>query len=107
MEGWRGEERGRERKKRSKVEREKKGEREWRGILMLAISNLYDFTRFSIKVLMQKLTLKMSSLVDHEKAQSVTALPNKICFAQIRQVLSELHANNFSDVNLQWLTNTE
>jgi len=45
--------------------------------------------------------MKMSLLVDHEKA------PNKICFVQIGQVVPELCANNFTYVNLQWLTNAE
>ena len=39
--------------------------------LKLAISNLCDFMLFSIKILMQKLIMKMSLLVDDEKAQSL------------------------------------
>ena len=48
----------------------------------------------------------MSSLVDY-KESPVIALPNKIYFAQIGQVVPELRSNNFSCVNLQWLTNAE
>ena len=40
-------------------------------VVKLAISNLYDFTLCSIKILMQNLIMKMASLVDHEKAQSL------------------------------------
>ena len=39
--------------------------------IILAISNLYDFMLCSIKILTQKLIMKMSSLVDHKKAQSL------------------------------------
>ena len=38
---------------------------------VVAISNLYDFALCSIKILMQKLIMTMSSLVDHEKAHSL------------------------------------
>ena len=37
----------------------------------LVISNLCDSTFCSIKILMQKLLMKMSLLVDHKKAQSL------------------------------------
>ena len=37
----------------------------------VAISNLCDSTFCSIKILMQKLLMKMSLLVDHKKAQSL------------------------------------
>ena len=72
----------------------------------LAISNLCDSTFCSVKILMQKLLMKMSLLVDHKKAQSID-LSNKICFVQIGQVVPELCVNNFTYINLQWLTNAE
>ena len=37
-------------------------------LLSVAMSNLYDFTLCSIKIFMQKLIMKMSLLVDHQKA---------------------------------------
>ena len=37
----------------------------------VVMSNLYDFTLCSIKIIMQKLIMKMSLLVGHRKAQSL------------------------------------
>jgi len=58
---------------------------------------LCDFQRpfCSVKILMQKLLMKMSLLVDHKKAQSID-LSNKICFVQIGQVVPELSVINFT-----------
>ena len=47
----------------------------------IAISNLCDSTFCSIKILMQKLLMKMSLLVDHKKAQS---LPFQIKFVSCK-----------------------
>ena len=64
--------------------------------IWVAISNLCDSTFCSIKNLNAKLLMKMKS--------PFIAL---ICFVQIGQVVPQLCINNFTYVNLQWLTNVE
>ena len=75
-------------------------------LLWVAISNLCDSTFCSIKFLMQK-TPDEDVFVGWSQESPVIALSNKICFMQIGQVVPELCVNNFSYVNLQWLTNAE
>ena len=43
----------------------------WQIDLVIVISNVYDVTLCNIKIFMQKLIMRMSSLVDHGKAQSL------------------------------------
>ena len=70
-------------------------------LLIVAISNLYDFTLCSIQ------TDNEDVFGGWSRESPVTALPYKICFGQIGRVFPELRFNDFSYVNLQWLTNAE
>ena len=75
--------------------------------LQVAISNLCDSTFCSIKICMNAKTPDEDVFVGWSRESPVIALSNKICFVQIGQVVPELCVNNFTYVNLQWLTNAE